>query len=342
VRGVLERMRRAAGWPRVRSERKALVLCYHRISDVYADPRLCVTPSRFAEHLEVLRQYARPTRLQQLSQALSHKSLPDRSVVVTFDDGYADNLHNAKPLLERYGIPATVFVITGYIGREREFWWDELDRLFLQSGTLPAKLDLSVNGNTYHWQLDEAENHSEGASSRQRRWRPGEESSSSYSSLYKSLWKLLRSMAEGERQKALHELRGWAGAKEVVRPSHRPLSSEEVVTLDRGGLVEVGAHTVTHPALRRLPPDSQRDEISGSKARLEEILNRPVTNFSYPYGNLSVQTADIVRETGFSCACSTVADVVRPSSERFQLPRVEVQDWDGEQFAGQLSRWLGD
>ena len=309
---------------------------------MYADPRLCVTPSRFAEHLEVLRQYARPTRLQQLSQALSHKSLPDRSVVVTFDDGYADNLHNAKPLLERYGIPATVFVITGYIGREREFWWDELDRLFLQPGTLPAKLDLSVNGNTYHWQLDEAENYSEETPRRQRRWRPGEEAHSSYFSLHASLWKLLRIMAEGERQWALHELRKWVGANEVVRPSHRPLSSEEVVALNQGGLVEVGAHTVTHPALRRLSPHLQRDEILGSKTRLEEILDRPVTSFSYPYGVLSTQTADIVRETGFSCAFSTVADIVRLSSDRFQLPRFEVQDWDGDQFAGQLSRWLSD
>ncbi len=338
----LKRLRRAAGWPEVRSERKALVLCYHRINEACPDPRLCVTPSRFAEHLEVLRQYARPIRLQQLSQALSEESLPDRSVVLTFDDGYADNLYNAKPVLEHYDIPATVFVITGYIGREREFWWDELDRLFLRPDTLPEKLDLSVKGSTYHWQLDEADDYSEETYRRQRRWRPEEEARSSYHSLYKSLWKLLRSLAEGERQRALHELRGWAGFKEVVRPSHRPLSSEEVVALDQGGLVEIGAHTITHPALRKLPLDLQQDEILGSKTRLEEILNRPVTSFSYPYGNLSVQTADIVREAGFSCACSTLADVVRPSSERFQLPRMEVEDWDGEQFAGHLSRWLSD
>jgi peptidoglycan/xylan/chitin deacetylase (PgdA/CDA1 family) len=263
-------------------------------------------------------------------------------VVLTFDDGYADNLYNAKPLLEHYDIPATVFVITGYIGREREFWWDELDRLFLRPDTLPEELDLSVKGVTYHWQLDEADDYSEETHRRQRRWRPEEEARSSYHSLYKSLWKLLRSLAEGERQRALHELRGWAGIKQVVRPSHRPLSSEEVVALDQGGLVEIGAHTITHPALRKLPPDLQQDEILGSKTRLEEVLNRPVTSFSYPYGNLSVQTADIVREAGFSCACSTLADVVRPSSERFQLPRVEVEDWDGEQFAGHLSRWLSD
>jgi peptidoglycan/xylan/chitin deacetylase (PgdA/CDA1 family) len=339
VRG-LEILRRAARWPGFRSERKALVLCYHKIHESCSDPRLCVTPSHFAEHLEVLRQHARLIRLQHLSQALLDENLPDQSVVVTFDDGYADNLYNAKPLLERYGIPATVFVIAGYIGHNREFWWDELDRLFLRSDVLPERLDLGVNGNTYHWQLDEGGDYSEEAF--RRRWRPGEETRSSYHSLYKSLWKLLRPMAEDERQRVLHELRGWAGAEEVVHPSHRPLSLEEVVALGQGGLVEVGAHTVTHPALPRLSPGSQRDEISGSKSRLEEILDRPVTSFSYPYGNLSEQTVGVVRRAGFSCACSTRADTVRLSSERFRLPRVEVQDWDGDEFAGQLSRWFSD
>jgi peptidoglycan/xylan/chitin deacetylase (PgdA/CDA1 family) len=336
----LKRLWRLAGWSGIRSERKALVLCYHKVNELCTDPRLCVTPSRFAEHLEVLRQHARPTRLQHLSQALLDKNLPDRSVVVTFDDGYADNLYNAKPLLERCGIPATVFVITGYIGQDREFWWDELDRLFLRPGALPEKLDLSVNRRTYHWQLRETDDHNEEAF--RRRWRPGEEICSSYHSLYKSLWTLLRPIAEDERQRVLRDLRGWAGAKEMIRPGHRPFSLEEVVALGQGELVEVGAHTVTHPALRRLSPDSQRDEISGSKSRLEEILDRPVTSFSYPYGNLSEQTVGIVRRAGFSCACSTRADAVRLSSERFQLPRMEVQNWDGEEFARQLSRWFSD
>lgn len=334
----LERVRRVARWPVFRSERKALILCYHKINNSCSDPRLCVTPRHFAEHLEVLRQHAHPIGLEQLSQALMGGNLAARSVVVTFDDGYADNFYEARPLLERYGIPATVFMITGYIGRNREFWWDELDRLFLQPGALPEKLDLSVNGSTYRWELDESAHYGEEAF--RRRWRAGDETRGSYHTLYKSLWKLLHPKTEDERQSVLHQLRGWAGAKEVVRPGYRPLSLEEVVALGQAELIEVGAHTVTHPALRRLSRDSQRDEIVGSKSRLEEILDRPVTSFSYPYGNLSEQTVGIVREAGFSCACSTRAGAVRPSSERFQLPRMEVQDWDGEGFAGQLSSWF--
>ena len=69
-------------------------------------------------------------------------------MALTFDDGYADNLINAKPLLERYGIPATVFVASGYVGAKDPFWWDRLQHVFLEPGVLPRKLGIAVNGLT--------------------------------------------------------------------------------------------------------------------------------------------------------------------------------------------------
>jgi peptidoglycan/xylan/chitin deacetylase (PgdA/CDA1 family) len=314
---------------------------YHRVAEPPSDPwGLAVEPRRFAEHLEVLRQHARPMRLRQLSRALLKGGLPDRSVIVTFDDGYVDNLHNAKPLLERYDIPATVFLTAGYIGHEREFWWDELDRLLLRPGALPESLSLVVNGSTYQWELGEAAHYSKEAARRHRGWRAWEEAPSSRHSLYNSLWKLLHSMTESERRRVLRELRGWAGAEPAGRPSHRPLSLEEAVALMQGGLVEVGAHTVTHPALSALPAASQRGEILGSKARLEELLGQQVTSFAYPHGDLSAETAGIVREAGFARACSARAGLVELSTDPFQLPRRYVQDWDGEAFSRRLSKWF--
>jgi peptidoglycan/xylan/chitin deacetylase (PgdA/CDA1 family) len=277
-----------------------------------------------------------------LAQGLQDGELPDRSVVVTFDDGYADNLHIAKPLLERYGIPATVFLTTGYIGHERGFWWDELDRLLLQPGTLPESLYLNVNESTYQRELGEAARYSEDAARRYRNWRAWEDAPTARHSLYFSLWELLRPLAEGERRQVLDELLAWAGTESANGPTYRPLSLEEAVDLAQGELVEVGAHTVTHPFLSTLSVASQRDEILESKARLEEILNRPVTSFSYPYGSRSAETVAIVREARFSCACSTRADLVRPSTRRFRLPRVHVPDWDREEFTERLSRWFSD
>ena len=143
------RLPRAVRRLRDRFAPEGLILLYHRVADAGSDPwSLCVTPRHFAEHLEVLRKYSDPMRLQHLAQGLYRRQRAGRPVAITFDDGYADNLQNAKPLLERYDIPATVFVTTGYIGSEREFWWDELERLLLQPGTVPEKHHLSVNCST--------------------------------------------------------------------------------------------------------------------------------------------------------------------------------------------------
>ena len=143
---------------------------------------------------------------------------------------------------------------------------------------------------------------------------------------------------EARARRMLDELLRWAGAEPAGRSTHRSLSLEEVVSLEREKHIEIGAHTVTHPVLSALPVASQREEIQRSKVRLEEILNRPVTSFSYPHGDLSAETADIVREAGFACACSARADVVRPSTRRFWLPRVHIPNWNGEKFA----RWLSE
>ena len=113
--------------------------------------------------------------------------------------------------------------------------------------------------------------------------------------------------------------------------------------LAQGGLLDVGAHTVTHPALAALSASRQRDEILQSKGRLEEVLGHRVTHFAYPHGtrsDYSPETVAIVREAGFACACSSFEGVVEKSTDRFQLPRVHVQDWNEEEFAGLLSGWF--
>ena len=320
---------------------KFLILLYHRVTELRSDPwSLGVAPRHFAEHLDIVRQHAHPIKLQQLSEGLLNGNLPNRSVVITFDDGYADNLYNAKPLLERYDVPATAFLTTGYIGHDREFWWDELDRLLLQPGTLPKVLSLSVDGGAYRWKLGKATHYSEDAAKHPYRGKVWRYAFDSRYRLYRSLWELLHHLTEEERQKVLDELLVWAEAEPAVRPTHRPLSLEEVVVLAQGDLVEVGAHTVTHPALPTLPAASQRHEILESKAQLEQILGRRVYSFAYPYGSISAETVSIVREAGFARACSSVADIDRRSVDRFRLPRIEVAGWDGETFDRQFSRWF--
>jgi peptidoglycan/xylan/chitin deacetylase (PgdA/CDA1 family) len=309
------------------------------------DPwQLCVTPRHFAEHLEVLRKHGYLLPLQKLVGSLKDGGLPRRSAVITFDDGYADNLINAKPILEKYDAPATVFVTSGYVGRGREFWWDELDKLFLQPGALPGRLSLRVNGDVYEWELGDAAHYSEAAFQQHRRWKAWENYDSNPRHLiYHSLWQLMQPLPEGERQRLRDELIHWSGGDAAARPTHRALTRDELSVLARGGLVEIGCHTVTHPALSALPAESQEQEIRQSKASLEEVLGYGVTSFAYPYGracDYTQQTASLVRQAGFSCACSTSATAVTGRTDRFQLPRIQVVDCDGDDFSKRLKAWL--
>jgi peptidoglycan/xylan/chitin deacetylase (PgdA/CDA1 family) len=336
-------VQQAAQWLRNRFASRVLIVLYHRVVELpFADPYLlCVSPQHFAEHLEILRRSWRPLRLQQLAQAPRARGLPHRAVVVTFDDGYADNLYNAKPLLERYAIPATLFVVTGSIGCGREFWWDELQRLFLQPATLPESLDLQVRGRSYQWELGDAARYCEADCRRQRGWNvEQEETPSLRQHLHRALYYLLHLLTEGERLKVLDKLVAWAGIESTNRPTHRTLSRDEVVRMAKGGLVEVGSHTVTHPALANLPLSVQREQIRRSKASLEDVLGRPVTSFSYPHGSYTPETAALVREAGFACACSSLIDLVWRGTDRFQLPRMVVKNWDGEAFAQRLEEWF--
>lgn len=337
-------LQRAAGWLDSRLRSPALVLLYHQVADLPSDPwSLAVSPRRFAEHLDVLRRSYRPVRLEELHAALRRGDLPRRAVAVTFDDGYADNLHGARPLLEAHEVPATVFLPTAAIGQTSEFWWDELCGLLLQPGNLPRVLHLRIGDARHVWELGEAASYSEADARRHRSWRAWEPPPGVRQQLFRTLWELLHPLDEDARQRVLGELRRWARADGASRPEYRTLSWAEVSALARGGLIDIGAHTVSHASLAALPIDAQRDEIRQSKHRLEAALGRPVTGFAYPFGkrtDYTAATAALVREAGFACACTNVAGAVRKGADPFETPRVLVEDWDGEEFAGRLRRWL--
>lgn len=104
----------------------AFIVLYHRIAPVKNDPhKLCVSPDNFREQIKFLKENFRVVPLVQLVQEIRANKLKNKTLAVTFDDGYADNLHSALPILEEYGIPATVFLTAGYVGQNKPFYWDE-------------------------------------------------------------------------------------------------------------------------------------------------------------------------------------------------------------------------
>ncbi|MBN9691778.1 MAG: polysaccharide deacetylase family protein [Verrucomicrobia bacterium] len=88
---------------------------------------------------------------------------------------------------------------------------------------------------------------------------------------------------------------------------------------------DVGAHTCTHPRLSRIPRDQAREEIFGSKARLEDALGRPIRHFCYPFGDWNPAVRDLVQEAGFVTACTTEAGMNRPGGDVFRLRRLTAR-----------------
>lgn len=342
-----EKMRALVRWYRGRFTPGAVILLYHRIIELPSDPYLLsVSPQHFAEHLAVLRKQCRPISLRQLVNGLRDDKVPRRAIITTFDDGYFDNLIHAKPLLEQYDTPATVFVAPSTRPEMHEFWWDSLERILLQPRSLPQILRLDIHQVSHEWQLGSAAEYGPDDDARHRSWNYGQKDDPTQRHvIFRSIHQLLKALDEGERLKVLQDLAAWACLDIAVRPTHRLLSAAEVVRLADGGLVDMGAHTMTHPVLSRLSPAKQRAEIQQSKARLEEILGQPVTNFAYPHGletDYTEETITIVRETGFECACAAFPGIVRRGVDVHQLPRFVVRDDDGETFAERLSTYFHD
>jgi peptidoglycan/xylan/chitin deacetylase (PgdA/CDA1 family) len=339
---MIGRLRRVVGRLRARASARAVILMYHRVTELDTDPwGLAVAPGHFAEHLEVIRRHGRPMQLLDLARAQLGGRIPRRAVVVTFDDGYADNLHSAKPLLVQHDVPATVFVTTGKIGRAREFWWDELEHLLLQAGVLPTTLELPVSGRAHRWKLGRATAYSEGEARRDRKRKPWHGEPGSRLAFYYAVYDVLRLLAEETREEALARIAAWAGAHPVERPTHRTLSLWELQTLADGGLIDIGAHSVTHPFLSAHAPEHQRHEVQESKRYLERQLARRIHSFAYPHGEYTPEALDLVRGE-FLCACSAKTGGVWRGSDRFRLPRFEVEDWDGDEFGRRLTRWLAN
>ncbi|MGB5714567.1 MAG: polysaccharide deacetylase family protein [Waterburya sp.] len=342
INKVQRKLRRVNDKVQKKFSSQGLILMYHRVAEEDIDPwSLRVTPKNFAEHLQVIQQHTQPISLKELAQAHQEGNICDRSVAITFDDGYANNLHQAKPLLEQYQIPATVFVATEYLAKPREFWWDELERIILQTKQLPGKLSLTIHQQEQQWELGTASIYSKSEAWLKRNLPAWNAQPGSRLRFYYELWAKLQPLTPHQRQPLLEQITAWANYSfPEPRTSHRPMTIAELSEIERGGIIDLGGHTVSHPLLSEQSLGLQREEIQQSKLNLEKLLNHPVHSFAYPFGAYSPETLPLVEEAGFNYACSTLETTVWRKSDRYLLPRFEVQNWNKVEFERKLLNWL--
>jgi peptidoglycan/xylan/chitin deacetylase (PgdA/CDA1 family) len=320
---LLQRVRRWT-W---RDSSQPVVLMYHRVARPPVDPwGLAVSPTRFEEHLSVLRRRRQTMPLSDFVHRLVAGTLPATAAAVTFDDGYADNCLEARPRLDAAGIPATVFLTTGALDGTTEFWWDELARgLLLRKAAIDCEIEIAGErvALTCGPETDFAH---------ERQWRAWNEPETPRERLYFRVWERLRAAPARARSEVLCRLRRILEFP-APEPGDLPLTGSQVRALAADPLFEFGGHTVTHPVLPALDPAARRHEVLGGRIACEELVGRPVEGFAYPHGAHDPASRETVAACGFRWACSTESRAVAGRGDHlFALPRIQALDWDGDGF----------
>ncbi|NWF65646.1 MAG: polysaccharide deacetylase family protein [Chloroflexi bacterium] len=300
------------------------VLNYHRIADS-ADPTFTLfkpivsaTPEQFARQMDYVKDVYNVIDTKQLAAWLhGGGELPPNPAIITFDDGYYDNLSNAYPILKERGLTAIIFLATSYIGSVNPFYWDLAAYAFYHT----KKDCVQTLSNLICWSdqisRDKAVN----------TW-------------VVSVKKLLDEEKQRQLDILIHDL-------DVAIPENAfhglHLSWEQARSMT-DGVIEFGAHTVTHPILTRVTFEQAAWEIFESKRRIEEEIGKPVNAFAYPNGghaDYSEAVCDLVRNSGCDMAFTLMPGPVslgRVKKRPFEIPRVFLGDWDSfPRFVAKLS-----
>ena len=266
-------------------------LMYHRIADPAASdfrglvPNVSATPEGFAAHLDVVRQWFNVISLDVLIAWLQGETdLPPRAALITFDDGYRDNLTGALPALKARGLEAVIFVTSGKMGSTEPFWWDHAAHCIANSPRPQADLPL-LGARDLGDRPSRIKLTQEWCSAASRR--PADDMEATVAQLARQL------------------------DVEITPDTFAGLymNWDEVRQMAANGFT-IGAHTATHPPLSQVSLDRARREVTESRARIEAEIGQPVRAFAYPHGgtaHFGEEHERMLTEEGFSVAFSTLS-----------------------------------
>ena len=290
------------------------IFVYHRVNDD-RDPFFYAMPvSRFRAEMEYLVKNFHVVSLDQVAGGQLPSNGNKYSVAVTFDDGYRDNFLHAFPILQKLGIPATIFLTTGYIDSGELPWYDQVRLAFKL--TKQPRIGLGEIGGpdsrleTDHQRLQAL--------------------------AYTLNW--LRGLDETSRAKLLVEVFRALRVSAPLKLPNTLLGWDEIRHMSRQGIT-FGAHTVTHPVLATLPVSRLQEEIVGSKKTVERRLQRSIEHFAYPFGkkeDFSSDAKQVVRTAGFLTAVTTISGVNDPEQDRYELKRFCLREPDMGMFGLKL------
>jgi len=296
------------------SDRRLAVLIFHRVRP-HQDPLFPGEPDRvqFADAMEIVARCFHCVALDEALQRIAcGRSLPERAVAITFDDGYADNFSEALPILQYYGLTATFFIASGFLDGGC-MWNDEAVeslRAFSRSAIDLRPMGLGIIPcRTLEEQVAAID----------------------------AVKGFLKYQTPTARREALDLLRDITGSGQ---PPQLMLSSAQVRNMHSLGM-GIGGHTVDHPILACLDDDAARREIGEDRERLAGIIGIAPTLFAYPNGkpgkDYGPHHVAMVRAAGYRAAFTTVWGVTSPGIDMFQLPRFSPWDRQPLRFALRLA-----
>lgn len=299
-------------WPR---NTTLTTLIFHRVLP-NIDPLRPGEPDakRFDKLMSFVARHFTVLPLAEAARRLEDASLPHRACCITFDDGYSDNLTIALPILQRYRLPATVFVAVGYLDGGRMFNDQVIDAIALTTENLLdlREFDLGLY--------------------------PLGSIADKLSAVTRILNRIKFSSPEFRDQQVDEIVRV---AKCGPLPADVMLTSQQTRVMSDQG-IEIGGHTVAHTILTTVDDTRAMEEIMDGKSRLESIIGKPVTSFAYPNGKFGRDYSDhhvpLVKGAGFLRAVTTEPGVGVLGGDLFQLPR--YTPWGNSEFriAAQLVR----
>lgn len=278
------------------------ILIFHRVLP-RPDPLFPgeVDITRFDELMQWVADWFNVLPLSEAVDRLGRGDLPPRAAAITFDDGYADNLLHAVPILRRYRLQASFFIATGFLDGGR-MWNDTI--IESVRGAAHSVLDARLLG------LDEL---------------PLGTVEEKRAALGKLIPAIKHKPAE-QRADAVAQVAAACGA---VLPDDLMLTSGQVRDLRDQGM-SIGAHTVTHPILATLDDTTATREMADSRDFLQGLLGERIGLFAYPNGKLGADYGAahvrIARTLGFDAAVSTNPGACTRTSDPYQLPR--FSPWD--------------
>ena len=278
-----------------------VILCYHGIGE--SGNPLGVAPTRelFEKQMRFLRENYRVVPLDEACREMRGSERSEPGVVITFDDGYRSAYTVAFPILQKYGLPATIYLTVESVETGQVAWYD---RIFLAMAVAPSgELQLDEQG-SWLFQLNSPEDRLRAAL---------------------QIVAHLRTLPNSQRCACCALLESRIGLPQNALSS-RVLAWEEIHAMHQAGIA-FGSHTLTHPVVSQLAPQELQEELGASKCLLEEKLGVPVLDFAFPFGkssDCSTAALEVLSRSGYRSAVTTVPGVNTPQVNPFELRRLQV------------------